>query len=445
MSGVGSSSRSPATKKGRHHQQLPASLHYWWARLERAAGGPKRLRTLMLAFMAGKFVFGLACLLALRSYSSSSSSSSAAETSSSAGAGTGTATAAADTPPLPYRLAATGAQATGLAIGVISGSGPAQRRRVKLLQETWATSLDPATDGLLVFSDQTDAAVPSVGVEGTGASWSGAQDRFFPALSFLHGAFPNAAWYVLVDDDTFVVPRNLRAALARRGDPMAEALYVGRTMFVDAKIKGGKKEEEEGGGVMDGAAGNKSSDKETDEDEALSSSSSASAAAATSATTSPSLLPFAHGGSGVCLSHKLLAAFAPHLETEAQTAATTTTACHGTGYGDGDLALCLHQILGVGLTHEPCLHSSGPWTRTAEEAALDAAFFPSSSSSSSSSGGGGGGGGGDEGDEGGPCSFHQALRREGDKSLGAGRADGAGDEQVWAWHREFNLGVVGGG
>ncbi len=409
---------------------LPAPFRYWWARLERVAGGPKRLRTLMLAFMAIKFVFGLACLVFFYTSSSSSSSSASgaqppAVVASDSGSSTPT--------PLPYRLAGNGAAATGLAIGVISGSGPAQQRRVRLLQETWATSLDPTQDGLLVFSDTTDGAVPSVGLEGTGASWAGAQRRFFPALAFLRRAFPGAAWYVLVDDDTFLVPLNLKAALARR-DP-SQAWYLGRTMFVRPnsgveKGQGEGEEEEEKKKRGEAAAAAEEEQGQGQGGQRNPSSSSSSL-----------LLPFAHGGSGICLSWGLMAAFSPHVEREAAAAAAapasgSSSACHGrTGYGDGDLAWCLHRHLGVRLSHEPCLHSSGPWARTAAEAALDAAFFLSGDSGDSAA----------ADDAAPPCSFHQALRAEGAEGEGAGRADGAGDEQVWAWHREYNVGGAGEG
>lgn len=368
---------------------LPPPLRYWWARLERAAGGPKRLRALLLAYMGVKFLIGLAVLWTYSSSPASASSSSGATT---------TEGGYATTTPLPYRLASQGAKATGMAVGVISGSGPAQTRRVRLLQETWATSLDPRTDALLVFSDATDPALPSVGVKGTGSTWAGAQDRYFPALSFLHRAFPNASWYVLVDDDTFLVPRNLRAALARRD--AGEAWYLGRTMFVkqDATKENNtteKKKEEKG------------------EDEA---------------SQPPPLVPFGHGGSGVCLSRRLMSQFGPHLHQEAL---APTPACHRTGYGDGDLAVCLQHHLGVTPTHEACLHSGGPWA-TEAEATLDGALL-------------GGAGGGGAGPTAAPCSFHQILRRQGDESPGAGRADGGEDEQVRAWHRQFNLGEGGTG
>lgn len=370
-----SSSSSPSKSSSWHRQLLllptkffkdrpsslfPTPLQRWVAKLERFVGGPRRLRILFLAFMALKSLFGLALLcFALRSYSTQ------------------------DATPLPYRLAGNGAKATGLAIGVISGSDPAQRRRVGLLQETWATSLDANTDGLLVFSDRTDAAVPSVGVAGTEASWAGAQDRFFPALLFLHRAFPHAAWFVLVDDDTFLVPVNLKAALRKRGDA-GKRWYIGRTMFVDPTGGRGTKEKEVGSSGGGGGTG--------------------------------SLLPFAHGGSGVCLSRGLVAAFVPLLEKELAAASSSSSVCRGTGYGDGDLALCLNKTLGIKVTHEPCLHSSGPW---AHEAMTDAVLL---------------------GDVDKPCSFHQALRKEGDEGQGAGRADGAKDGQVWGWHRRYNQG-----
>jgi hypothetical protein len=206
-------------------------------------------------------------------------------------------------------------------------------------------------------------------------------------------AFPKAEWYVLVDDDTFLIPKNLKAMLVkekektkkgRKEEEKEEELYIGRTMFVTPQE-----------GRLQGQ-----------------------------------MIPFAHGGSGVVLSRALVREIVPLLM---EVLVGERERCQGTGYGDGDLGLCVKVLRGVSVRHEACLHSVGP-KRSMEE--------------------GGGEGGGEEevgwfGDGGRPCSFHYAFGEDRGRGEGGGEGgreegrveggkDGAGDEQIRTWHRKYN-------
>lgn len=205
-------------------------------------------------------------------------------------------------------------------------------------------------------------------------------------------AFPKAEWYVLVDDDTFLIPRNLKAMLLKQkekkvGEEEEEEIYIGRTMFVTPQE-----------GRLQGQ-----------------------------------MLPFAHGGSGVVLSAALVREIVPLLM---EVLVGERERCQGTGYGDGDLGVCVKVLRGVNVRHEACLHSVGP--------------------KGSMEQGGGEGGGKEEvgwfGDGGKPCSFHYAFgedreRGEGGREGQGGREEGrveggkdaAGDEQIRMWHRKYNL------
>lgn len=313
-------------------------------------------------------------------------------------------------PSLPYILAGNGPRATDLAIGIISGPNPVQRRRVRLMQETWFTSLDSHRDGVLVFSNGTDADVPAVGIEGTGHTWRGAQNRWLPALSYLLMAFPSAKWYMLVDDDTFLIPKNLKEMLRRRiggepdrteneregeeanatesksevqsGEGKQKRVYLGHTLFVKPHS-----------GELQGR-----------------------------------VLPFAHGGSGVVLSATLLRDLVPLLT---EISAGKRERCQNTGYWDGDLSLCLTLLLGVKVLHETCLHSSGPMVYQEKLNSPDGQSGQRM---------------GWLGDKGKPCSFHYAFRPDvpREKSAKGGREenDAADDSQVKEWHQKYNLGAA---
>lgn len=303
---------------------------------------------------------------------------------------------------LPYILASNN-KASLLAIGVISGPNEAQKRRVKLLQETWFTSLDPRRDGALVFSDGTDANVPAIGIPNTGSTWQGAQDRWLPALSYLYMALPLAQWYVLLDDDTFLIPANLKGMLAEQQDP-GQPLYLGRTMFVE---------------VQEGPLMHQT-------------------------------IPFAHGGSGVVLSAALLRVFGPLLMEVLQKKGKSggggggeEKRCQGSGYGDGDLGICIKELLNIDVTHEACLHSLGPKAYEGMESDGLLANMER------------------------PCSFHYAFKRDEGKGKagsvqqqqqqqerreqkerdeaqpaegkGSKENDKAEDEQIRAWHRLYNV------
>lgn len=295
---------------------------------------------------------------------------------------------------LPYILASNN-KASLLAIGVISGPNEAQKRRVKLLQETWFTSLDPRRDGALVFSDGTDADVPAIGIPNTGSTWQGAQDRWLPAISYLYMVFPLAQWYVLLDDDTFLIPANLKAMLAEQQDP-GHPLYLGRTMFVE---------------VQEGPLVHQT-------------------------------IPFAHGGSGVVLSAALLRAFAPLLIEVLQNkrGGGEEKRCQGSGYGDGDLGICIKELLNIDVTHEACLHSLGP--KAYEGMGSDGLLANMER----------------------PCSFHYAFKRDEGKGEagseqqqqperreqkreeaqpaegnGSKDNDKAENDQIRAWHRLYNI------
>ena len=130
-------------------------------------------------------------------------------------------------------------------------------------------------------------------------------------------AFPKAEWYVLVDDDTFLVPKNLKAMLLKEKkkkgekEEEGEEVYIGRAMFVTPQE-----------GRMQGQ-----------------------------------MLPFAHGGSGVVLSAALVREIVPLIM---EILGGKRERCQGTGYGDGDLGLCVKLLRGVSVRHESCLHSLGP-------------------------------------------------------------------------------------
>lgn len=212
----------------------------------------------------------------------------------------------------PYRIKAN-TQVSDLAIGVISGSGEKQRRRIALQQETWIYSLNSTKDSVLIFSDSTDPSIPTIGLVGTGSTWTGAQDRFFPVLAHLHTAFPNAEWYMLVDDDTFLVPHTLKEMLEKHKNARSTPWYVGRAMY--SLFKRDKEEKE-------------------------------------------ILVSFAHGGSGICLSAGLMTAFRPHLLAALRD--KEKSHCQGMEFGDGNLGLCIKLSLDLDVTHEACLHSMGP-------------------------------------------------------------------------------------
>ena len=197
--------------------------------------------------------------------------------------------------------------------------------------------------------------------------------------------FPKAEWYILVDDDTFLIPRNLKAMLSeekmkniKEGE---EEIYIGRTMFVTPQE-----------GRLQGQ-----------------------------------MLPFAHGGSGVVLSAALVREIVPLIM---EVLVGERERCQGTGYGDGDLGLCIKVLRGVSVRHDACLHSLGPKASyEGDGGAEEVGWF---------------------GDGGRPCSFHYAFgedkgRGEGGKEGGReegrieGGKDGAGDEQIRAWHRRYNV------
>jgi hypothetical protein len=93
----------------------------------------------------------------------------------------------------------------------------------------------------------------------------------------LYTHFPSASWYVLLDDDTFVAPANLKALL-RRFSP-DKSLYMGRVMFAPILVSDG----------------------------------------------TTKLEAFAHGGSGVVLSAGLMRAFEPHLREQAESGTCAST------------------------------------------------------------------------------------------------------------------------
>lgn len=294
-----------------------------------------------------------------------------------------------------------------LALGVITGSN--ELPRVRAAQRTWVKSLDPEKEALVFFSDKTDPWIPTLGIAGTGkqsssgeedadhagsergsvllpvdagASWVGAQSRWLPALSHLYNTYQEAEWYMILDDDTFLVPQGLRRMLGKHDS--SKPLYVGRVMFAAAK----QQDEEHRQHRLQQQHGKP---KQAD-----------------------AMVPFAHGGSGVVLSRPLLKALVPFLGVSG--------ACEYSGYGDGDLGYCIAKHTGANVTHEACLHSDTP---EAFERRMDL-FLPLSDLDH-------------------PCTFHYAFRAQPGAATQPARAEEAGGgegalavNRMDEWHERYN-------
>jgi hypothetical protein len=80
--------------------------------------------------------------------------------------------------------------------------------------------------------------------------------------------------------------------------------------------------------------------------------------------------------------------------------------CATTGYGDGDLGVCVWTRLGVDVTHEACLHGAPPEDFVGKDDGFRADLKA-------------------------PCTFHYAFRGA------AGRDDPALD-RMYEWHERYN-------
>lgn len=100
------------------------------------------------------------------------------------------------------------------------------RTRCRAILDTWGGGL--ATEDLAFYSDAPDPVLPVV-VVSNDTSYEGAQDRF------TYRVIPDAVarmererhnWLVVLDDDTFVWPENLRRVLASRNP--CESVWLGQ-------------------------------------------------------------------------------------------------------------------------------------------------------------------------------------------------------------------------
>jgi len=55
--------------------------------------------------------------------------------------------------------------------------------------------------------------------------WNGDAHKFLPGFKILNDRFPHAKWYVMIDDDTYLIMRNL-AHLLKAYDP-SKPYYIG--------------------------------------------------------------------------------------------------------------------------------------------------------------------------------------------------------------------------
>jgi hypothetical protein len=136
--------------------------------------------------------------------------------------------------------------------------------------------------------------------------------------------YREAEWYMIADDDTFIVPKGLKRMLERHDS--SKPLYLGRTMFSPPREEGAE-------AAGEGADRVQEDGKEKEKE----------------------MVPFAHGGSGVVISRALAEAFLPHLSQ-----ALEDHSCEYSGYGDADLGYCIKKYASVSVTHEACLHSEIP-------------------------------------------------------------------------------------
>ncbi|GJD06849.1 hypothetical protein Gasu2_12410 [Galdieria sulphuraria] len=128
-------------------------------------------------------------------------------------------------------------------------------------------------------------------------------EKNLPGLVTLYNTFPDAEWYIMIDDDTFIFLDNLAQFLleysSNISSPLDVPFYFGNPFSV---------------GIP--------SNNETWEDEEKSSSASIS---------------FAHGGSGILLSSKALKTIVPHIPW-------CMKKWQGCPHGDARVALCLYSF-----------------------------------------------------------------------------------------------------
>ncbi|KAJ1556537.1 hypothetical protein HK405_002599, partial [Cladochytrium tenue] len=71
------------------------------------------------------------------------------------------------------------------------------------------------------------AAAGRVQADEGSSGWQADAQKNLPGIRELYRRFPSAAWYLMVDDDSYVSMANLVAGLSQRGDGRREAVYQG--------------------------------------------------------------------------------------------------------------------------------------------------------------------------------------------------------------------------
>lgn len=122
------------------------------------------------------------------------------------------------------------------------------------------------------------------------------------ALEFMFRDNPNADWYLIVDDDTVIVPANLQGMIKDLNLKRHEFWYIGKCAYFEANMRKDSRTEEE--------------------------------------------VEFVVGGSGILMSHALVEALAPVVKSCRRDYNHLT-------YGDGRIGACIQDTLNMSSVVDP--------------------------------------------------------------------------------------------
>ena len=121
---------------------------------------------------------------------------------------------------------------------IVMGSAK-ERLRLEIMQRLWSRSATDAGARIIYVSDAEDAALGTITLPGAREpSYAGAQNRSLKGLQYAVAQYPDARWYWMVDDDTYVSRRLNRGAAHVTGlASLAPCFWITTSNRIDIMIK----------------------------------------------------------------------------------------------------------------------------------------------------------------------------------------------------------------